>query len=95
MKIYVGNLPVDVTESEVRAVFEPFGPVESVALVKDKRTEQSKGFGFVEMPDSANAGAAIAGLNGKELRGHALIVNEARARAEGPRRESRLGVWRR
>jgi RNA recognition motif-containing protein len=79
VKIYVGNLPVDVTESEVRAVFEPFGPVESVAIVKDK-------FGFVEMPDSAKAGAAIAALNGKELRGRALIVNEARSKGEGPRK---------
>jgi RNA recognition motif-containing protein len=85
VKIYVGNLSHDVTEEDLRAAFEPFGAVESVTLVRDKRTGDPKGFGFVEMPDQANAGSAIAGLNGKELRGRALTVNEARARADGPR----------
>lgn len=86
MKIYVGSLPSEVTESDLRAAFEAFGPVESATLVKDKGTGEPKGFAFVEMPDSAKAGAAIAGMNGKEFRGRTLIVNEARARAEGPRR---------
>lgn len=86
MKIYVGSLSHDVTEDDLRAAFAAFGAVESVNLAKDKVTGKSKGFGFVEMADSAHAGAAIAGLNGKELRGRAIIVNEARARAEGPPR---------
>ena len=85
MKIYIGNLSKDVTEDDLRAAFQPFGPIESVALAKDKRSGESKGFGFVEMPDSVNAASAIAGLNGKELRGRAVTVNEARSRAEGPR----------
>lgn len=80
MKIYVGSLSFDVTEDDLRAAFEAFGPVESVSLVKDKVTGKPKGFAFVEMPDQAKAGSAIAGLNGKELRGRAVIVNEARAR---------------
>ncbi len=86
MKIYVGNLSHDVTEDELRAAFEPFGPVESVSIVKDKATGQPRGFAFVEMPDRANAGSAVAGLTGKELRGRAITVSEARARTDGPRR---------
>ena len=86
MKIYVGSLSHDVTEADLRAAFEPFGPVESVNLVKDKGTGKPKGFAFVEMPDSTNGGSAVAGLNGKELRGRAVIVNEARAASEGPGR---------
>ena len=80
MKIYVGSLSFDVTEDDLRAAFEPFGAVESVTLVKDKATGKSKGFAFVEMPDRAKAEAAIAGLAGKELRGRAVAVSEARAR---------------
>ena len=80
MKIYVGNLSHEVTEEDLRAAFEPFGPVESVSLAKDKATGKPRGFAFVEMSDRANAGAAIAGLAGKELRGRTLAVNEARAR---------------
>ncbi len=80
MKIYVGNLSHEVTEDELRAAFEPFGPVESVTLAKDKATGKPRGFAFVEMSDRAKAGAAIAGLSGKELRGRMLTVSEARAR---------------
>jgi len=80
VKIYVGNLSFDVTEDDLRAAFEPFGPVESVSLAKDKATGKPRGFAFVEMPDPASAGSAIAGLNGKELRGRAVTVSEARAR---------------
>ena len=86
VKIYVGNLSHDVTEEDLRAAFEPFGAIESVTLVKDKSSGESKGFGFVEIPDSANAASAIAGLNGKDFRGRALTVNEARVRSDGPRR---------
>lgn len=80
MKIHVGNLAPDVTESDLSTAFEPFGPVESVALIKDKFNGESKGFGFVEIPDQGRAESAIAGLNGTELRGSALRVSEARSR---------------
>ena len=80
MKIYVGNLAYDVTESELRAAFEPFGPVESVTVVKDKVTGKPRGFAFVEMPDRAKAGSAIVGLTGKELRGRPVTVSEAGGR---------------
>jgi cold-inducible RNA-binding protein len=82
MKIYVGNLSYDVTEEDLRLALEPFGQVESVAIIKDKHTGQSKGFGFVEMAAKAEGQAAIEGLNGKELKGRTLNVNEARPRTE-------------
>jgi RNA recognition motif-containing protein len=82
MKIYVGNLSYDVTEEDLRQALEPFGQVESVAIIKDKQTGQSKGFGFVEMASKAEGQAAIEGLNGKELKGRTLNVNEARPRTE-------------
>ena len=83
MNIYVGNLAYDVTEADLRHAFEPFGAVASVNVIKDNVSGQSKGFGFVEMPSTTEAQAAITGLNGKELKGRALNVNEARPRAEG------------
>lgn len=89
MRIYVGNLSPDVTEDDLRSAFEPFGPVESVTLAKTTFSRESRGFAFVEMPDGAKARSAIAGLNGKELQGRALTVNEARPRPEGSRREGR------
>jgi len=82
MKIYVGNLSYDVTEEDLRQALEPFGQVESVAIITDKHTGQSKGFGFVEIPSKAEGQAAIDGLNGKELKGRTLNVNEARPRTE-------------
>ena len=89
MKIYVGNLSYEVTEEELRLAFEPFGQVESATILKDKYSGQSKGFGFMEMPSKAEAQAAIDGLNGTELKGRAIKVNEAR-----PRPESRGGKGR-
>jgi cold-inducible RNA-binding protein len=86
MNIYVGNLSFDVTDEDLRTAFEAFGRVTSANLIKDKYSGQSRGFGFVEMPDKAEAQSAITGLNGKELKGRALNVNEAR-----PRTESRRG----
>jgi RNA recognition motif-containing protein len=83
MNIYVGNLSRDVTEAEVRQAFEAFGKVDTVTLIKDKFTGELRGFGFVEMPDGAQAKAAIEGLNLKELKGRAMTVNEARPRPEG------------
>lgn len=85
MNIYVGNLSFETTEEDVRGAFEPFGQVESVKLITDKYSGGSRGFGFVEMPSKDEAQSAISGLNGKELKGRALNVNEARPRAERPR----------
>ncbi len=81
-KIYVGNLPYSATESELRDVFGEHGTVESVSLVSDRETGRPRGFGFVEMDDDG-ATAAISALDGKDMGGRSLRVNEAR-----PRRES-------
>jgi RNA recognition motif-containing protein len=85
MNIYVGNLSYEITEEDLRMAFEPFGQVESAAIIKDKYSGQSKGFGFVEMASKAEGQAAIDGLNGKELKGRTLNVNEARPRTESHR----------
>ena len=82
MNIYVGNLSHKVTEEDLRLAFEPFGQVESATIIKDKYSGQSKGFGFVEMASKTEGLSAIDGLNGKELKGKALNVNEARPRTE-------------
>jgi len=82
MNIYVGNLPHATTEAEVQEAFEAFGQVSSAAIIKDKFSGQSRGFGFVEMPDGGEAQAAIAGLNGTELGGRTLTVNEAKPRQD-------------
>jgi RNA recognition motif-containing protein len=83
VNIYVGNLAREVTEDDLRTEFTAFGQVASVTVLKDKFTGESRGFGFVEMPAAAEAQAAIDGLNGKELKGRTLSVNEARPRREG------------
>lgn len=80
MNIYVGNLSYDVSEENLRQAFEPFGQVTSARIIKDKYSGQSRGFGFVEMVEQAQALAAIQGLNGKELMGKQISVNEARPR---------------
>jgi RNA recognition motif-containing protein len=85
MNIYVGNLSREVTEDELLEAFEEFGQVESVKIIKDKVSGESRGFGFVEMPAEAEAQSAINGLNGKELKGGTLNVNEARTRSDGRR----------
>jgi cold-inducible RNA-binding protein len=85
VNIYVGNLSFEATEEDVQQVFEPFGKVESVKIIKDKYTGKSRGFGFVEMPSADEGKAAISGVNGKEVQGRAISVNEARPRAEKPR----------
>jgi len=82
MNIYIGNLSDEVTEEDLKEAFESFGEVESVKIIKDKYTNRSKGFGFVEMSSKAEGQSAIDGLNGKELKGKALNVNEARPRTE-------------
>lgn len=82
MNIYVGNLSREATEDDLQKAFESFGKVISATIIKDKFSRESRGFGFVEMPAKTEAQAAIEGLNGKELKGRALIVNEARPRSE-------------
>ena len=85
MNIYIGNLSRDVTDEDLREAFEAFGSVDSVNVIKDRFSGESRGFGFVEMPAKAEAEAAIGDLNGKDLKGRQLNVNEARPRADGPR----------
>jgi len=85
MNIYVGNLSSDVTGDDLRQAFGTFGQVESANVIMDKFSAESKGFGFVEMPSKEEATAAIAGMNGKDIKGRAVSVNEARPRVERPR----------
>ncbi len=85
MKIYVGNLPFDVTEEELREEFAAFGEVESVAVPTDRYSGRPRGFAFVEMPAVSEGQAAITGLNGKTLKERTLNVSAARPRPEGGR----------
>ncbi len=80
MNIYVGDLSHDVTEDDLKAVFSEFGEVDSVNIIKDKFSGRSKGFGFVEMPNNSEADKAIEALNGTELKGRNLKVNQAKPR---------------
>ena len=80
MNIYVGNLLRETTEGDLRQAFEVFGQVTSIKIITDKFTGDPRGFGFVEMPNSSEAQSAISGLNGKDLKGRTLKVNEARPR---------------
>lgn len=89
MNIYVGNLSYNVTEDELRNAFAKFGAVSEVSIVTDKFSGQSKGFGFVEMPDNSAADEAIKALNGSDLKGRSIKVNQARPRAERPQRRPR------
>jgi RNA recognition motif-containing protein len=82
-KLYVGNLTYGVTDSTLLQMFEPHGTVESAQVIMDRDTGRSKGFGFVEMGSDKEAQAAIQALNGKEVDGRALTVNEARPKPEG------------
>jgi RNA recognition motif-containing protein len=79
-KIYVGNLPFTATEADVRTLFGQYGTVESLSLITDRDTGRPRGFGFVEMPN-ADAARAIQALNGKEMNGRTLKVNEAQERS--------------
>ena len=98
-KLYIGNLARRTSEKDVEAAFAAFGKVNSVAIIKDRYTGDSRGFAFVEMENDAEALAAVAGLNGKELAGRRLTVNEARPtssrlvenRATGRGHDLRLG----
>jgi cold-inducible RNA-binding protein len=82
MKMYVGNMSYDVSEENLRVLFEPFGAIESVKLVLDKFTGKSKGFAFIEMLNDEEAKKAIEGLDGKELKGRSIKVNEANPMTE-------------
>jgi len=90
VNIYVGNLSHELAEEELREAFEEFGEVTSAKIITDRYSGVSRGFGFVEMPTKSEAQAAISGLNGKELKGRTLNVNEAR-----PRDDDRRGGGRR
>jgi len=98
MNIYVGNLSRETTEDDLRNVFKEYGEVASVNIIKDRYTDESRGFGFVEMPERDDALKAIDGLNGADLDGRTLNVNEARPRADrggAPRRTGGGGGRRR
>lgn len=87
MNIYVGRLPRTFTEAKLKEVFEQYGIVTSVKMIKDKFTGELKGFAFIEMPENDSAQGAIAALNGKEYEGQRLVVSEARPREERPMRD--------
>ncbi len=90
-KLYVGNLSYGMTDTDLQNLFEPHGTVQSAQVIKDRDTGRSKGFGFVEMDSSQQAEAAIAALNGQDVNGRALTVNEARPREERAGGGSRSG----
>ena len=96
MNIYIGNLSFDTTEEDLRKAFEGYGEVSKANIITDKFSGKSRGFGFVEMPTKGEAEAAMTGLNGQELNGQTLNVNEARPRTErssGGRGERRYNSW--
>ncbi len=85
MNIYVGNIPRGVTENELRELFQAFGEISSASVIKDKFSGESRGFGFVEMPNKEEGQKALTALNGKDFKGRPLTVNEARPRTDKPR----------
>jgi len=95
MNIYVGSLSYKATEEDLKKEFEGFGQVESVNIIKDRYSGESRGFGFVDIPNKDEAQSAIEGLNGRELKGRKISVNEARPRSEGYRGGGRRGGGRR
>ncbi len=88
MNIYVGNLSYNLHDNDLQQIFEEYGAVASAKIIQDRDTGRSKGFGFVEMPNDADGTKAIEGLNGAEIEGRNLTVNEARPREERPRRDN-------
>jgi RNA recognition motif-containing protein len=86
MNIYVGNLPYDAGETQLTELFSQYGQVQAASVIMDRATGRSRGFGFVEMPNSDEAKQAIDALNEKEFNGRALKINEAKPREERPRR---------
>jgi RNA recognition motif-containing protein len=85
MNIYVGNISWDVTENDLKDAFAAYGEVQSASIIKDKFSGKSRGFGFVEMPNKEEADKAVSGMNGKDLKGRSLTVNEAKPRTDRPR----------
>jgi RNA recognition motif-containing protein len=88
MNIYVGNLAYETTDEQLRELFTQFGEVQSASVIMDRVTGRSRGFGFIDMPDDAQAQQAIDALNTKEIGGRVLTVNQARDRSSRPRRNS-------
>ncbi|MBD67461.1 MAG: RNA-binding protein [Candidatus Neomarinimicrobiota bacterium] len=86
MNIYVGNLSFQLSEDDLNSAFGEYGQVDSAKIITDRETGRSKGFGFIEMPNQEEAEKAIEGLNGKELEGRAVKVNESKPREDRPRR---------
>jgi len=90
MNIYVGNLPYSVSDADLRETFSKFGEVSQVNLIADKFTGESKGFGFIEMDNNSQADAAIKGLNGTDLKGRNITVNQAKPKTDRPSRGRRF-----
>lgn len=88
MNIFAGGLPYNLSETELRDFFEVYGEVASVKLIKDKLTGKGKGFGFIEMPDDAQAKSAIEDLNGAEIDGRPIVVNKSEVRKDDPKRSN-------
>ncbi len=93
MNIYVGNLSQEVTDEDLREAFENYGLVNSAKVIKDNFSGQSRGFGFVEMPNNSEADSAMKALNGEELKGRALRISEARPRSEKRRNRGKKGGY--
>ncbi|MFN8310695.1 MAG: RNA-binding protein [Chitinophagales bacterium] len=91
MKIFVGSLPWSIEEAELSKYFEKYGEVTSTAIIKDKFSGRSKGFGFIEMADDEAAKKAIAELNGTDISGRAVVVNEAQEKTDRPKRDFNRG----
>ena len=89
MKIYIGNMPYSVTSEELATLFEAHGRVQDAQVITDRETGRSKGFGFIDMPDNAEADEAIKALNATQLKGRQLTVNQARPRRDRSRDRSR------
>jgi len=82
MNIYVGNLSKEITEDDLRDAFESFGQITSVKIIKEKFTDESRGFGFIEMPANLEAKSAMENLNGTEIKDKTIVVNEVRSRLD-------------
>ena len=93
MKIYVGNMPYSVTNEDLSDMFKEYGDLDEATIVMDRESGRSKGFGFVDMPNNSDADRAIKELNGTQLGGRALVVNQARPRESRPRRERSSRRW--
>ncbi|MHC1738187.1 MAG: RNA recognition motif domain-containing protein [Ignavibacteriaceae bacterium] len=84
MKLYIGNLSKQVTEADLNEVFSPYGNIASTSIIKDRDTQESKGFGFIEFNDNTEGAKAMKELNSKEIKGREIVVNEARPKTDRP-----------